>query len=148
MSQDWDASAMLHAPFQRDGVTLHYVSVGRRPLVKFLHGFPDYWETWRDQMLAMARAGYLAVALDMRGYHESDKPQAVREYRAKELTAYVSRLLEELGAAFDKALVDGRVTSVLMLTAAVSGGWQTMDQINIKYSITYHKKPFLSLLLP
>src|SRR5689334_16833031 len=44
------------------------------PLVVFLHGFPEFWWSWRHQLRAFAKAGYWAVAPDMRGYNESDKP--------------------------------------------------------------------------
>jgi epoxide hydrolase 4 len=49
-----------------NGVRLHYVSVGQRPLVLFVHAYPSSWSQWKDQMLEMGR-DYLAVGVDMRG---------------------------------------------------------------------------------
>lgn len=61
---------------QTNGIRLHYVAAGTGPLVVLLHGFPEFWYSWRFQLPALARAGMRAVALDMRGYNLSDKPEA------------------------------------------------------------------------
>jgi pimeloyl-ACP methyl ester carboxylesterase len=54
---------------------------GHRPLVVLLHGFPEFWYAWRHQLPALADAGHRAVAPDLPGYHTSDKPPRVRDYR-------------------------------------------------------------------
>ena len=67
------------------------------PLVVLLHGFPDCWITWEKQLSALAAAGFRAVAPDMRGYGESDKPRAVADYRLEKLTGDVAALIDALG---------------------------------------------------
>ncbi len=67
------------------------------PLVVFLHGFPDFWWTWRKQMEAFARAGYWAVAPDLRGYNESEKPKGVEHYEVERLAGDVAGLIGALG---------------------------------------------------
>lgn len=79
-------------------VRLHYVEAGTGPLVILLHGFPEYWYSWRHQIAALAKAGYHAVAPDMRGYNLSDKPGSVRDYRIDLLTRDVARLIRACGA--------------------------------------------------
>lgn len=80
-----------------NGVRLHYVEAGTGPLVVLLHGFPEFWYSWRHQMEALAAAGFRAVALDQRGYNESDKPAGVASYQIDKLTADVAGLIHQLG---------------------------------------------------
>jgi epoxide hydrolase 4 len=75
------------------------------PLVVFLHGFPEFWWSWRDQLSAFAAAGYWAVAPDMRGYNESDKPEGVASYDLENLAGDVAGLIRALGR--EKAVVVG-----------------------------------------
>jgi pimeloyl-ACP methyl ester carboxylesterase len=58
-------------------VKIHYVSLGRGPLVVLIHGFPDYWYSWRDQMPKLAKH-FQVVAIDQRGYNKSDQPRGSR----------------------------------------------------------------------
>ena len=81
-----------------NGVRLHYVEAGKGPLVVFLHGFPQYWYAWRRQLAALAGAGYQAVAVDMRGYNLSDKPEGVASYRMEALVEDAAALVRQLGA--------------------------------------------------
>ncbi|HVK11644.1 MAG TPA: alpha/beta fold hydrolase [Gemmataceae bacterium] len=81
-----------------DGVGLHVVERGAGPPVVFLHGFPEFWYSWRHQLPAVAAAGYRAVAPDLRGYNESDRPPGVRNYRPARLVADAAGLIEALGA--------------------------------------------------
>jgi len=74
---------------QNDDVKIHCVEKGSGPVILFLHGFPDFWFTWKYQMDAMADEGYRVVAMDLRGYNESDKPEAVERYRMSELISDV-----------------------------------------------------------
>ena len=63
-------------------VRLHYVEAGEGPLALLLHGFPEFWYSWRSQIPALVKAGFHVVAPeDMRGYNLSDKPQGVKDYR-------------------------------------------------------------------
>ena len=61
-------------------VKIHYVSIGEGPLLVMLHGFPDYWYTWRHQMQTL-RDHFRVVAVDLRGYNRSDQPQGVDQYK-------------------------------------------------------------------
>src|SRR6059036_3009405 len=62
-----------------DGVRIHYATLGHGPLVVMIHGFPDFWYTWRKQMEALSDR-YQVVAIDQRGYNLSDKPKGVESY--------------------------------------------------------------------
>jgi pimeloyl-ACP methyl ester carboxylesterase len=87
-----------------DDVRLHYVTLGEGPLVVMLHGFPDYWYTWREQMEALS-ADYQVAALDLRGYNLSDQPQGVARYAMPELIGDVAAVIEHLGQ--ERAIVVG-----------------------------------------
>ena len=66
---------------------LHYVEAGEGPLVVLLHGFPEFWYGWRQQIQPLAAAGFRVVAPDMRGYNLSSKPDGVAAYDIGPLTA-------------------------------------------------------------
>ena len=78
-------------------VTLHYVEAGNGPPVIFLHGFPEFWYSWRHQIVAVAEAGFRAIAPDLRGYNESDKPPRVADYRLEVLVDDIARLIGAVG---------------------------------------------------
>lgn len=96
---------MTHGYAQANGVRLHYVEQGSGPLVILLHGFPDFWYSWRDQLPALAAAGYRAVAPDLRGYNESERPLGIEAYSIDVLAADVAALIHALGA--ERATVVG-----------------------------------------
>ncbi|HEY8302965.1 MAG TPA: alpha/beta hydrolase [Solirubrobacteraceae bacterium] len=79
------------------GVRLHYVEAGEGPLVVLLHGFPEFWYSWRRQIPALAAAGYRVVAPDMRGYGLSDKPKGWRSYETGLLADDIAGLIRALG---------------------------------------------------
>src|SRR4028118_2354430 len=79
-----------------NGVRLHYVEAGAGPLVVLLHGFPEFWYSWRHQIPALAAAGFRVIALDMRGYNLSEKPLRVRDYALPHLVADVLCLIRHL----------------------------------------------------
>lgn len=79
-----------------DGVRIHYVTMGKGPLVVMLHGFPDYWFGWRDQMAGLARR-YQVVAPDLRGYNLSDKPRGVEQYDFVLLANDVAAVIRSTG---------------------------------------------------
>jgi pimeloyl-ACP methyl ester carboxylesterase len=64
-----------------------------------LHGFPEFWWSWRRQIPALAAAGYRVVAPDLRGYHRSSKPKGVGAYRIDRLAEDLRALLDDLGPA-------------------------------------------------
>src|SRR5437667_6417487 len=59
---------------------LHYVEAGEGPLVVLLHGFPEFWYGWRQQIQPLAAAGFRVVAPDTRGYNLSSKADGVKAY--------------------------------------------------------------------
>ena len=75
---------------ETNGVTLRVVVRGEGPLVLFVHGFPESWYSWRHQLDALAKAGYTAAAMDVRGYGGSDKPQAVEAYDMQTMTGDIA----------------------------------------------------------
>lgn len=77
---------------------LHYDSEGDGPLVVLLHGFPEYRVSWKRQLPALARAGFRAVAPDLRGYGESPKPRGVASYLMTSIVDDVIELIESLGS--------------------------------------------------
>ncbi|NHN41530.1 alpha/beta fold hydrolase [Halorubellus sp. JP-L1] len=79
-----------------DDVRLHVVTAGPEDgdVVVLLHGFPEFWYSWREQIPALADAGYRVVVPDMRGYNESEKPRGVDQYRIDRLVADVAALVE------------------------------------------------------
>src|SRR5436305_3333928 len=78
-------------------VRLHYVEAGEGPLVVLLHGFPEFWYSWRKQIPALAEAGFRVVAPDLRGYNLSSRPRGVSSYSGDRLAADVAALIEERG---------------------------------------------------
>ena len=92
------------------GVRLHCAVAGDagKPLMLFLHGFPEFWAAWRGPMEYFAARGWLCVAPDLRGYNLSDKPEGVEAYKAKHLVTDVLAL----GAHYVKGNPDGKFVLV------------------------------------
>jgi len=82
---------------QTNGLKLHVAEAGQGPLVLLLHGWPESSYSWRHQLPALAAAGYHAVAPDIRGYGQSDKPNAVEAYRMSALLDDVTGLMDAFG---------------------------------------------------
>jgi pimeloyl-ACP methyl ester carboxylesterase len=91
-------SDLTHHHITVNGIDLHYVEAGRGPLIVLLHGFPEFWYSWRKQIPALAGAGFRVVAPDLRGYNESSKPPNVDDYRLTLVAADIAALIEQLGA--------------------------------------------------
>jgi pimeloyl-ACP methyl ester carboxylesterase len=87
-----------------NGVKIHFVEQGKGPLLVLIHGFPDYWYTWRDQMPALAEHFHV-VAIDQRGYNLSDKPDKVEDYAIPKLVGDVEAVLKHFNQ--DKAVIVG-----------------------------------------
>jgi len=79
-----------------NGVKLHYVAAGKGPLILFLHGFPEFWYEWKNQLEEFGK-DHLAVAPDMRGYNLSDKPAGLDQYQMSLLIEDVRALAAHLG---------------------------------------------------
>jgi pimeloyl-ACP methyl ester carboxylesterase len=84
-----------HRFLAANGARFHVAETGTGPLVLLLHGFPQFWWTWRHQLTALAEAGFRAVAMDLRGYGASDKPP--RGYDTPTLAADVAGVIRTLG---------------------------------------------------
>ena len=80
-----------------NSVRLHYVEEGTGPLILFLHGFPEFWYAWKDLLPEFGKDRH-AVALDMRGYNLSSRPEAVEAYEIPALVEDVRALAKKLDA--------------------------------------------------
>jgi len=85
-----------HEYAELETVRLHYVTAGKGKLIMFVHGFPEFWYEWKNQLAEFGR-DYLAVAPDMRGYNLSSSPSDVDQYRMKHLVEDLRLLAEHLG---------------------------------------------------
>lgn len=85
-----------HGYAQSGDVKIHYVTMGEGPLVVMIHGFPDYWYTWRKQMPALAK-NFKVVAIDQRGYNKSGQPKGVDNYTMDKLVDDVKSVIEHFG---------------------------------------------------
>ncbi len=90
----WDR--VEHRTADNDGVSIHYVTLGEGPLVVMIHGFPDFWYLWRDYLTALSD-DYQVVAIDQRGYNQSDKPTGVDQYTYEFLVGDVAAVIEDTG---------------------------------------------------
>lgn len=79
-----------------NGIRLHYVTQGEGPLMLMLHGFPGFWYSWQKQIPEFAQ-NYKVVAVDLRGYNDSDKPTELQAYRVDELIQDVRGVIQGLG---------------------------------------------------
>jgi pimeloyl-ACP methyl ester carboxylesterase len=104
-----------HRDVAANGARFHIAELGEGPLVLFLHGFPQYWWTWREQLTALADAGYRAVAMDLRGVGGSDRTP--RGYDPANLALDVTGVIRSLGEP-DAALVGHDLGGYLAWTAA------------------------------
>ena len=91
-------SELKHTTVETNGIRMHVVEQGTGPLVLFCHGFPESWYSWRHQLAALSEAGFRAVAPDMRGYGQTDRPEAIDQYTLFHLVGDMVGLLDALGA--------------------------------------------------
>jgi epoxide hydrolase 4 len=92
-----------HRDIITNGIRMHYVTQGSGPLIVLLHGFPEFWYSWRFQIPFLAEHGYTVVAPDLRGYNETDKPR--KGYDTTTLTRDIEGLVKGLGQ--EKAIIVG-----------------------------------------
>lgn len=86
-----------HRTVSAGGTRFHVAELGEGPLVLMLHGFPEFWWSWHNQLVSLAEAGYRAAAIDLRGYGSSDKPP--RGYDLITLAGDAAGLIRALGEA-------------------------------------------------
>jgi epoxide hydrolase 4 len=87
-----------------NGIRLHYVTQGEGPLMLMLHGFPEFWYSWRKQIPEFAQ-DYKVVALDLRGYNDSEKPADKSAYVMAEFIKDVEGVIRGLG--YDRCVLVG-----------------------------------------
>jgi pimeloyl-ACP methyl ester carboxylesterase len=99
------AETWQHRDIITNGIRMHYVTQGNEkgPLVVLLHGFPEFWYSWRYQITFLAEHGYTVVAPDLRGYNDSDKPRT--GYDVPTLIRDIQGLIKGLGR--EKAIIVG-----------------------------------------
>lgn len=86
-----------HRDISANGIRLHVAEAGSGPLVLLLHGFPEFWWSWRHQLVSLSAAGFRVAAMDLRGYGGSDKPP--RGYDLVTLAGDAAGLVRALGEA-------------------------------------------------
>jgi len=113
-----------------NGVKIHYAALGKKtkPLIVMVHGFPDFWYTWRDQMEALSK-DYYVVAIDQRGYNLSDKPKGVENYDVALLVGDVIAVIKAQGR--DKAIVVGHDWGGAVSWALAMNAPQFVDKLII-----------------
>ncbi len=95
-----------HGYADSNGVKIHYAALGAKdaPLIVMIHGFPDFWYTWREQMVPLSKT-HRVVAIDQRGYNLSDKPKGQENYDMRLLAGDVAAVIKHHGR--QKAIVVG-----------------------------------------
>ena len=86
----WDR--VTHRYADNDGIRIHYVTLGKGPLIVMIHGFPDFWYLWRDYIDILSD-DHQVVAIDQRGYNRSDKPKGVDSYIQDALVSDVEAVI-------------------------------------------------------
>jgi len=85
-----------HRYLEVNGVNLHMVEEGSGPCIILLHGFPEFWYAWKNQIQPLSK-NFRVVAPDMRGYNLSEKPEGAKNYRREVLVEDIRSLIEALG---------------------------------------------------
>lgn len=85
-----------HRTIKANGIDIHLAEAGRGTPVILCHGFPETWYSWRHQIAALAKAGYRAIAMDMRGFGETSAPEPVDVYTMLHLVGDVVGVLDAL----------------------------------------------------
>jgi pimeloyl-ACP methyl ester carboxylesterase len=88
---------VMHRTIKTNGIQMHIAEQGSGPLVLLCHGFPESWYSWRHQLKALSEAGYHAVAPDMRGYGQTDRPDAIDQYTLLHLVGDMVGVVDALG---------------------------------------------------
>jgi epoxide hydrolase 4 len=154
-----------HGYITTNGVKLHYVSQGEGALMLMLHGFPEFWYSWRHQIPEFAK-NYKVVALDLRGYNDSDKPKETSAYVMAEFIKDVEGVIRGLG--YDKCvlvahdwggaiawsftythpeMVEKLIVLNLPHPAKFAEGLRTPQQLQRSWYMFFFQLPFLPELL-
>ena len=96
---------VTHHYANNNGIRIHYATIGEgQPLIVMIHGFPDFWYTWRNQMVALA-PHFKVAAVDLRGYNLSDKPHGGEYYLMHHLLNDIHAVIQHLQR--DKVIIMG-----------------------------------------
>ncbi len=147
-----------------EGIELHVVFAGPKdgPPVILIHGFPEFWYSWRKQIAALANAGYRVAAPDLRGYNRSDKPTGRDAYRLETYAADIIALMD--GQGWAKANVAGhdvgaavtwtlaydhpeRLNKVMVFNIAPFGALEEAYEAGAK-SVSWYRAFFRTPFLP
>ncbi|KAL5539924.1 hypothetical protein UlMin_043063 [Ulmus minor] len=90
-----------------NGINMHVAEKGHGPVILFIHGFPELWYSWRNQILALASLGYRAVAPDLRGFGDSDAPESPSSYTCFHIVGDLISLLDAIASDQEKVFVVG-----------------------------------------
>src|SRR5215510_7745295 len=88
--------SVTHRILETNGIRMHVAEQGEGPVVVLCHGFPESWYSWRHQLAALAEAGFHAIAPDMRGYGQTESPEAIDQFTLFHLVGDVLGLLDTL----------------------------------------------------
>ena len=95
---------ILHEFVKVNGIRMHYVTMGNGSLIVLLHGFPEFWYSWRYQIPTLSKQ-FKVVAPDMRGYGETEKPVKKEAYKIEKIVNDIVELIHVLG--YEKATIAG-----------------------------------------
>jgi epoxide hydrolase 4 len=110
------------------GVKIHYVTKGKGPLVVLIHGFPDFWYTWREQIPELAKH-FQVVAIDMRSFNKSDQPEGVENYKLDKLVGDIDAVVKHFKA--DKAIIVGHDWGGMVAWSYAMSHPETTDKLVI-----------------
>src|SRR5947209_1748008 len=96
MTAETERPGLQHRYATINGIRMHYVEQGSGPLVVLLHGFPEFWYSWRHQIEGLS-GRFRVVAPDQRGYNLTEKPHGIAAYAMENLTADIAALIRHLG---------------------------------------------------
>jgi hypothetical protein len=142
-------SEIGHRFVEANGIRMHIAEAGSGPLVLLLHGFPEFWFSWRHQLLALAEAGFHAVAPDQRGYGRTDRPERVEDYTILHLVGDVvdpSLASEPLALLQRELEAAGRDPTTLTTSIGVSLG-PGSDERKILELVRAHEAAGVDLLI-
>ncbi len=127
-----------HRFVEANGIRIHYVEEGEGFPIVLCHGFPELWYSWRHQMPALARAGLRAIAPDLRGYGDTDKPPTVEDYDIHHLVGDVVGLMDALG--LERAVLVGHDWGGIIVWMAAVMHPQRVERV-VSLNVPYRGRP-------
>src|SRR3954469_22450137 len=94
-----DGIPLTHRTVTVGSTELHVVEGGKGPAVVLVHGFPEFWYSWRNQIPALIRAGFRPIAVDLRGFGDSSKPRSIDDYKLPAIVDDIAGLIVQTGDA-------------------------------------------------